>query len=64
MTAPISTGERARAALVYATIGWRVHPCHWIRDSGACSCGDPECASKGKHPILKDWPDRATTDQT
>ncbi len=64
MTAPISTGARARAALVYAKLGWHVHPCHWIRDSGACSCDDPECSSAGKHPILKDWPDRATTDPT
>jgi hypothetical protein len=63
MTAPIAASGRARAALVYAKLGWRVHPCHW-RDSGACSCGDPECTSAGKHPLLKDWPDRATTGPT
>jgi hypothetical protein len=60
----MTAGGRARAALVYAKLGWRVHPCHWARDSGACSCGDPECSSAGKHPILKDWPHRASTDPT
>jgi hypothetical protein len=26
-------------ALAYAKLGWRVHPCFWIRTDGACFCG-------------------------
>jgi Bifunctional DNA primase/polymerase, N-terminal len=48
-------------ALEYAAIGWRVHPCFWIRQDSACSCGE-ECNSPGKHPILKAWQRQATTD--
>lgn len=47
-------------ALQYAGRGWRVFPCHSIRD-GACSCGR-ECASPGKHPRTKNGVKDATTD--
>jgi Bifunctional DNA primase/polymerase, N-terminal len=57
------SADLARAALAYAKLGWRVHPCHWITN-GTCSCGEPECGSAGKHPILTGWPERATTDPT
>src|SRR5687768_12196161 len=46
-----------------ADLGLRVFPCHFIRESGECSCGDRYCASVGKHPLLKDWQDDATTDE-
>jgi len=49
-------------ALAYAQFGWRVHPCFWIRQDGACSCGE-ECNSPGKHPIFRAWQRQATTDQ-
>ena len=39
------------AALDYAKRGLRVFPVHGIVD-GACTCGDPECASPGKHPVV------------
>lgn len=38
----------AEAALAYAAIGWRVHPCR----------------PREKLPLLKAWPERATTDAT
>jgi len=37
------------AALFYASRGWPVFPCYEIKD-GVCSCGNPKCASPGKHP--------------
>jgi hypothetical protein len=61
----VNAADLARAALAYAKLGWRVHPCHWIRDDGTCSCGDTDPGhKKGKHPILTGWPERATTDPT
>jgi hypothetical protein len=58
----VNAADLARAALVYAKLGWRVHPCHWIRDDGTCSCGNTEPGhKKGKHPIFAGWPERATT---
>ena len=49
------------AALEYAWIGWRVVPLHSPTDTG-CSCDDPECDHVGKHPRIKGWQSRATTD--
>jgi len=38
-------------ALNYAGKGFAVFPTHWI-ENGQCSCGDLDCSSPGKHPIL------------
>jgi hypothetical protein len=38
------------SALDLARLGLAVLPLHFIRD-GRCSCGDPGCASPGKHPL-------------
>jgi hypothetical protein len=35
----------------YANLGVFLLPCHWVTDSGRCSCGDTGCKSPGKHPI-------------
>lgn len=35
----------------YAVKGYAVLPCWWIRDDGACACGNAGCHAKGKHPI-------------
>lgn len=49
------------AALFYARRGWPVFPLHtW---HGQCSCGNPQCASPGKHPRIKRWQNEATTDE-
>jgi len=45
----------------YARRGWLIIPLHGIRD-GACTCGKQEC-KRGKHPILRNWPKLATTDE-
>ena len=39
----------ADAAFELAASGFRVFPCHYPL-AGACSCGDPDCGSVGKHP--------------
>lgn len=49
------------AALEYARLGWRVIPLHNPRN-GACSCKDPECKHVGKHPRIKGWKEKASTD--
>jgi len=46
-------------ALGYAAKGWRVLPVHTIAD-GRCSCGNEVCASKGKHPRIKQWQEKAS----
>jgi Bifunctional DNA primase/polymerase, N-terminal/AAA domain len=51
------------AALSYAELGWRIHPLHWMKPGGACSCGNPKCdRSKAKHPLIAHWPKVASID--
>jgi hypothetical protein len=45
---PAAGNRQACAALRYAAVGWRVHPCH----------------PRSKIAVLKDWPNRATTDRS
>ncbi len=49
------------AGLKHARDGRHIFPVHGIRDGG-CTCGDPACASPGKHPRIMDWEALATTD--
>jgi len=39
-------------ALWYARQGFEVFPVHRIKENGMCSCGDPQCSSPGKHPLI------------
>lgn len=50
-------------ALWYARQGFLVTPYHNANKRGQCSCGDSECPKPGKHPRLKDFQARATTDE-
>lgn len=50
-------------ALVYADMGWPVHPLYGITADGQCACRKPDCKSVGKHPRLQDWPNKATCDK-
>lgn len=49
------------AALAYAAQDYAIFPTHGIRD-GQCTCGDPKCQSPGKHPRIKEWQAKATSD--
>lgn len=50
------------AALSYAARGWAVIPVWWPLSGGKCACRESKCNSPGKHPIIKDWTNRGTTD--
>jgi hypothetical protein len=52
----------ARAALVYATLGFSVVPMHTAKPDGACTCRDRACPDPGKHPRLRGWQRLASTD--
>ena len=54
--------DLSAAALDLAARGFRIHPLHGIV-KGACTCQERgSCKSAGKHPLLNDWPGRASTD--
>ena len=55
--------EKREAALSYAEMGWLVFPIHFITTNGNCSCGNEECSSVGKHPIVANGLHEATTDK-
>ena len=51
------------AAVEYARHGWYVVPLHGVNDDGTCTCYlGAECDSPGKHPLYRDWPERASND--
>jgi hypothetical protein len=52
----------ARAAQVYAALGFPVVAMHAVRPGGGCTCADPGCSDSGKHPRLAAWPRLAATD--
>jgi Bifunctional DNA primase/polymerase, N-terminal len=52
----------ARAARVYAALGFSVVPMHTARPAGGCSCADSGCSDPGKHPRLRGWKRLAATD--
>lgn len=59
----MDTNELLENALWYARKGWHVLPMHSPAADGSCSCGHPDCGRIGKHPRIKDWLNRATTDE-
>jgi hypothetical protein len=52
----------ARAAGVYAALGFPVVPMHASQPAGGCSCLDLACSDPGKHPRLAGWQRLASTD--
>ena len=55
------------AALRYAREGFPVLPVWWLRKardgSARCACGDVQCDTPGKHPLIKAWQNKATTNE-
>ncbi|MBF0207072.1 MAG: bifunctional DNA primase/polymerase [Oligoflexia bacterium] len=51
-------------ALYYAAKNLPVLPLHHPQSNGLCSCQNPQCKSIGKHPMIKDYNNKATTDQS
>lgn len=49
------------SALLYASKGWRVFPVHSIDEHGKCTCGE-NCKSPGKHPVLTNGLNGASSD--
>jgi hypothetical protein len=52
----------ARAAQVYAALGFPVVPMHIARRDRGCSCTEASCSDPGKHPRLAGWQRLASTD--
>jgi hypothetical protein len=52
----------ARAAPVYAALGYGVVPMHTAQPGGGCTCPDQACPDPGKHPRLRGWQRLAATD--
>jgi len=49
--------------LYYTRQKMPILPLHWLKDDGACSCGNPKCGSAGKHPLTQHGLKDATVDQ-
>lgn len=50
-------------AIQYANLGLRVIPLHTVRN-GSCTCWQgSSCSAPGKHPRLRGWPRKASTDE-
>jgi hypothetical protein len=65
LLAALGTLGCARAAQVYAALGYAVVPMHTAQPGGGCSCPDQEgCPDPGKHPRLRGWQRLAATDPT
>jgi hypothetical protein len=61
----MSTQSTVDAALRYAASGWRTLPLH-APDPGApagCTCRAPDCSTPAKHPRIREWQNRASTDE-
>lgn len=60
----MSNGETLAAALRYAAAGRKVIPTHWPTETG-CSCRlGTACKHPGKHPLVRNGKDDATTDRS
>jgi hypothetical protein len=52
--------RKLKFALRAAARRCRVIPLQWPDEAGVCNCGDRECSSVGKHPLITDWLRQAT----
>lgn len=56
------TLERQKLITLYRNLAWRVLPVHSVTAS-RCTCGRDPCDNAGKHPIVNDWVNEASTDE-
>lgn len=56
-----TTNKKLEAALDYAKRGFRVIPLHHPTPHG-CTCGISGCHAVAKHPRIRNWVEKATTD--
>ena len=57
--------EQLEGAISLATIGCKIIPVYGLvkrLNALICECGNPECEKPGKHPRLKGWQNKGTTD--
>lgn len=57
-----AAGGMLEHALAYAALGIPVMPLFEPRPGGACSCGNPQCRTPGKHPRNRQGLKNASTD--
>lgn len=62
LVAAVGELGRARAAEIYAALGFPVVPMHSALPDGDCTCTDPACSDPGKHPRLCGWQRLAAVD--
>jgi Bifunctional DNA primase/polymerase, N-terminal len=62
LLAALGIPDCARAAGVYAALGFPVIPMYSARPGGGCSCPNPGCPDPGKHPRLRGWQRLAAAD--
>lgn len=58
---PIKASLKARAIDFAERFGWPVHPVAGVTD-GICDCRNHNCSSAGKHALLRDWGNMASSD--
>lgn len=49
-----------KSAIEYGNLGFRSFPVFGV-SSGRCSCGDPKCNNEGKHPMIRGWKHKASS---
>lgn len=50
-----ANSDKMAAIERYLSLGWATVQLHYIRPDGYCSCGERECRSPGKHPVIARW---------
>lgn len=53
--------DRFEHAKMYSKLGWKVIPVYGVKN-GKCDCGNDNCTSQGKHPIINNWQSKASAD--
>ena len=59
----MSDTTHLNAALEYARDGMAVFPGHSVVTDRRCTCGRANCSSPGKHPRIREWQKKASTNE-